>query len=301
VCSKCEEVQDEPVYQGILEVTKPSRLDHDSSSNALKKEAEVSSLKGDVARLTVELAKARQTVQALQDKEGDLKEQLATEKKKKKSAENLAKNGTLSAFDKRPAALVRKYGELYAQTRLETLDSLDKLVELDNHEDLKSKLLFSVIVLSFRSVSATVETKREQVRRILQLPPSSSPHEMEPAARELETALTAYLRRATETFDLSKNVEEVCTQIWATLYDYPGLKSCDGLIKYIKECVRTAWGLTNQIPAYCIEYETRNYRADLHVRFHSSNTACDNINTYLWPSLLEGTDGPCVQKGVVIT
>merc|ERR1712117_656029 len=114
VCSKCEEVQDEPVYQGILEVTKPSRLDHDSSSNALKKEAEVSSLKGDVARLTVELAKARQTVQALQDKEGDLKEQLATEKKKKKSAENLAKNGTLSAFDKRPAALVRKYGELYA-------------------------------------------------------------------------------------------------------------------------------------------------------------------------------------------
>jgi len=301
VCSKCEEVEDEPVYQGILEVTKPSRLDHDSSSNALKKEAEVCSLKGDVARLNTELAKARQTVQALQDKEGDLKEQLAAEKKKKKSAENLVKNGTLSAFDKRPAALVRKYGELYAQTRLETLDSLDKLVELDNHEDLKSKLLFSVIVLSFRSVSATVETKREQVRRILQLPPSSSPHEMEPAARELETALTAYLRRATETFDLSKNVEEVCTQIWATLYDYPGLKSCDGLIKYIKECVRTAWGLTNQMPAYCIEYETRNYRPDLHVRFHSSNTSCDNINTYLWPSLLEGSDGPCVQKGVVIT
>lgn len=301
VCSKCEEVQDEPVYQGILEVTKPSRLDHDSSANALKKEAEVSSLKADVARLNVELAKAKQTVEALQDKEDDLKEQLVTEKKKKKSAENLAKNGTLSAFDKRPAALVRKYGELYAQTRLETLDSLDKLKELDNHDDLKSKLLFSVIVLSFRSVSATVETKREQVRRILQLPPSSSPHEMEPAARELETALTAYLRRATETFDLSKNVEEVCTQIWATLYDYPGLKSCDGLIKYIKECVRTAWGLTNQIPAYCIEYETRNYRADLHVRFHSSNTACDNINTYLWPSLLEGTAGPCVQKGVVIT
>jgi hypothetical protein len=101
-----------------------------------------------VARLNVELAKAKQTVEALQDKEDDLKEQLVTEKKKKKSAENLAKNGTLSAFDKRPAALVRKYGELYAQTRLETLDSLDKLKELDNHNDLKSKLLFSVIVVS---------------------------------------------------------------------------------------------------------------------------------------------------------
>merc|ERR1719427_1773421 len=174
--------------------------------------------------------------------------------------------------------------------------------ELVKHEDLKSKLLFSVIVLSFRSVAATVSTKREQVRRVLQLPTASpAPGPLEPAARELEQALTAFLRRATDTFDLTKNVEEVCTQIWATLYDYPGLKSCDGLIKYIKECVRTAWGLTNQMPAYCIEYETRNYRADLHVRFHSSNTTSDNINTYLWPSLLEGTAGPCVQKGVVIT
>jgi len=132
--------------------------------------------------------------------------------------------------------------------------------------------------------------------------PSSSPSsEVDPAARELESAITAYLRRATETFDLSKNVEEVCSQIWATLYDYPGLKSCDGLIRYIKECVRTAWALTNQTPAYCIEYETRNYQADLHVRFHSSDTASNTINTYLWPALREGTTGPCVQKGVVIT
>lgn len=178
---------------------------------------------------------------------------------------------------------------------------MDRLKELEEHDDLKSKLLFSVIVLSFRSVSATVDTKREQVRRILQLPPSSTGLTVEPAVKELQEALTAYLRRATETFDLSKNVEEVCSQIWATLYDYPSLKSCDGLIKYIKECVRTAWGLTCQTPAYTIEYETRSYRPDLHVRFHSSDTGSSNIETYLWPSLIEGTDGPCVQKGVVIT
>ena len=64
--------------------------------------------------------------------------------------------------------------------------------------------------LSFRSVQSTVETKRDQVRRILQLPPSSSSSSSETetsAAREMETAVTAYLRRATDTFDLSKNVE----------------------------------------------------------------------------------------------
>ena len=49
-----------------------------------------------------------------------------------------------------------------------------------------------------------------QVRRILQLPPSSGGQNVEPAVKELQEALTAYLRRATETFDLSKNVEVDC-------------------------------------------------------------------------------------------
>jgi len=124
---------------------------------------------------------------------------------------------------------------------------------------------------------------------------------LEPAAKDLEEAVTAYLRRATETFDLSKNVEEVCSQIWATLYDYPCLKSCDGIIKYVKECVRVAWGLVNQVPVYVIEYEARQYRPDLHVRYHASDSEADTIKTYLWPALLEGQNGPCVQKGVVIT
>ena len=52
-----------------------------------------------------------------------------------------------------------------------------------------------------------METKRDQVRRILQLPPAASSSSQDGAARELEAAMTAYLRRATETFDLSKNVE----------------------------------------------------------------------------------------------
>ena len=84
-----------------------------------------------------------------------MKEQLVAEKKKKKKSEGEAEpsksGGTLSSYDKRPAALVRKYGELYAQTRLETLESLDRLTELNNHDDLKSKLLFSVIVVSQNS------------------------------------------------------------------------------------------------------------------------------------------------------
>jgi len=253
-------------------------------------------------------------------------------------------NGGYSALDERPAHLVRRYGELYSQLRLETLDALDKLPPLVTSDELKIKLLFSVVVLAFRSVTNSISSKRDQIRRILQLPPpglvagatapSSSSSSgsgsgadgsstgaatnengepmqepdpadgqlmLEPAVKDLEEAVTAYLRRATETFDLSKNVEEVCSQIWATLYDYPCLKTCDGIIKYVKECVRVAWGLVNQVPVYVIEYEARQFRPDLHVRYHNSDPENDTIKTYLWPALLEGQNGPCVQRGVVIT
>ena len=73
-------------------------------------------------------------------------------------------------------------------------------------DQIKNQLFFH-LQLSFRSVSSTVETKRDQVRRILQLPPSNTSDNEPSAAREMETAITAYLRRATDTFDLSKNVE----------------------------------------------------------------------------------------------
>ncbi|GFT83417.1 MIEAP domain-containing protein, partial [Nephila pilipes] len=94
---------------------------------------------------------------------------------------------------------------------------------------------------------------------------------------------------------------EVLSQIWATLYDYPSLKTCEGLKHYVKDCVRLAWSLSNQYPPFVIEYEGRVFRKDLHVRFHSSNQESDHIKTYLWPTLLEGRNGPCVHKGVVIT
>ncbi len=40
--------------------------------------------------------------------------------------------------------------------------------------------------------------------------------------------------------------QEVTTQIWDTLYDYPCLKNCQGLLKYVEACVRVSWGLVNQ-------------------------------------------------------
>ena len=43
--------------------------------------------------------------------------------------------------------LVHCYANLYSQARVDTLDALDNLHQLDNATELKSKILFSVIVV----------------------------------------------------------------------------------------------------------------------------------------------------------
>lgn len=50
--------------------------------------------------------------------------------------------------DRRPTAVIRRYGNLYAQSRVDTLDALDSIPELEHAHDLKSKILFSAVVVS---------------------------------------------------------------------------------------------------------------------------------------------------------
>ncbi|CAL4085972.1 unnamed protein product, partial [Meganyctiphanes norvegica] len=120
-------------------------------------------------------------------------------------------------------------------------------------------------------------------------------------SQALEQAISVFITANIQKHDLTKNVDEVCQQIYATLYDYPTLKSCEGLLQYIKDCVRLAWGLSNQSPPFVIDYETRTFRKEKHVRFHMADPEKESIKTYLWPALLEGPGGPTVQKGLVIT
>ena len=55
--------------------------------------------------------------------------------------------------DSKSSSLIRRYGNLYAQSRVETLDALDQLVEMRNASELKSKLVFSVVVVSTKQVN----------------------------------------------------------------------------------------------------------------------------------------------------
>ena len=151
-CSKCggdnastTTSTNEPVYQGINDVA------------VMRKDNEISSLKSNVARLRAELAHAQKTIFQIKDSETSLKERLEKERQRAQTLEKMASSNAnkssllvgYTSLDQRPAGLVRRYGELYSQTRLETLDSLDRLPQLVNAEELKNKLLFSVMVVSF--------------------------------------------------------------------------------------------------------------------------------------------------------
>ncbi|XP_075238682.1 uncharacterized protein LOC142334491 isoform X1 [Lycorma delicatula] len=100
--------------------------------------------------------------------------------------------------------LVRCYGTLYSQARVDALDSLDTLPQLHDAVELKSKILFSVVVLAFRSAQALLNNKREQVCRLLL---SATPPGL--AHAELESAIATFLHRTVDTFDLSHSIEEV--------------------------------------------------------------------------------------------
>jgi hypothetical protein len=52
-----------------------------------------------------------------------------------------------------PGSLVRCYGNLYAAARVDALDSLDNLPALKDADELKSKILFSVVVVSRPAVT----------------------------------------------------------------------------------------------------------------------------------------------------
>lgn len=45
--------------------------------------------------------------------------------------------------------LSKRYGMLYAQAHLHTLDALDTLRPLDDAPELKAKILYSVVVVSY--------------------------------------------------------------------------------------------------------------------------------------------------------
>ncbi|XP_041369983.1 uncharacterized protein LOC121383942 [Gigantopelta aegis] len=260
-------------------------------------------LRAEIHRLREELTASKEEIRRLLHREQTLKERLSSNICTQFNLNN-GNFENLSLGDKRPSELIHKYGNLYTDGRMDAMDALDRLQELTNLDILKMKILFSVIVLCFRSVQQSIQELRGRLRHLLNLPVPHSGEEEEDTDKvssEMEKHITLYLQQTTDRCDLSTNVQEVCAQIYATLFDYPCLKSCPALVDYIRECLSLAWGLSVQKTPFVIVYDSRTFTEDLHNRFHTSDPEENRIQCFLWPCLMEGHNGSCVHKGVVIT
>ena len=54
----------------------------------------------------------------------------------------------ISLGENRPTQLVKRYGNLYSEARLDAMDALDELADMADADTLKVKLLLSIVVVS---------------------------------------------------------------------------------------------------------------------------------------------------------
>ncbi|KAL5020864.1 hypothetical protein ScPMuIL_000019 [Solemya velum] len=268
---------------------------------SLKPVETISNPELEIKRLTDELQKNQEVIRQLQEREQDLINRFSERAQKEFKAKN-NNFEDLSLGENRPTELIKRFSSLYSESRVDALDALDEIQQLEEMGVLKGKILFSIVVLSFRAVQQALDDLRGKLRHVLNLPlPMAGLDNGDSAAMEMEGHVDSYLQKTVGRFDLSSSIDEVCTQIYATLYDYPSLKQCEGLQQYVSDCVRIAWGLTVQSPSFVILYDSRVFHPQLHTRFHTSNPDSEQIMNFLWPALLEGPNGRCVQKAMVVT
>lgn len=128
--------------------------------------------------------------------------------------------------------------------------------------------------LAFRAVQTSLAEIKDQVANLLQMengcgqitgqekaPPipstSHSPNnngnnnsnspELQHSQQRLVQSLSEYLHHSQQKMDQSRCAEVVANQLWTTLYDYPCLKNCQPLLKYIRTSVNLSWGLSNLV------------------------------------------------------
>ncbi|XP_059148631.1 uncharacterized protein LOC131935905 [Physella acuta] len=214
-------------------------------------------LEEEVRFLKEELAASRQKIAQLEEQEKQLRQRLAEQVHNQFTTKPSHVFENVNMGSHRPTSLIRAYDDLYREGRVDTLDALDELPELRGLDILKMKILFSVVVLSFRCVQQTLHQLKLKLRHLLCLPTAGPADNV---SSEMEQHINNYLIRSIERFEMAPIIHEVSQNIHATLYDYPGLRTCVGLDEFTKMTVRLAWGLSVQNPPFFIAYDSRKFQ-----------------------------------------
>ncbi|KAM7363945.1 uncharacterized protein ACRADG_000669 [Cochliomyia hominivorax] len=195
------------------------------------------------------------------------------------------------------SGMVSQYRLLYLENRTDTLEALDSMPQLKHVHNLKAKILFSIIVLSFRLCHGLRERKVMEVRRTLNCPLDST-NEITLA---LDRSIRQHLYETIDTFPLGDVERSVFNQVLSTLHEYPCLESCPPLVHFVSACARLAWKMVNQKVPYYLDndFNLSFLRPEKHERHALADRRSDLIRAFLWPALMQNNH--CVFKAIVTT
>ncbi|XP_002073436.2 uncharacterized protein LOC6650147 [Drosophila willistoni] len=193
--------------------------------------------------------------------------------------------------------MVSLYRNLYIENRADALEALDSLPQLKHVHSLKGKILFSMIVLSFRLCHGMRERKVLEVRRVLNCALDSSNE----STLALDRAVRHHLHETIDSFPLGEIERSVFNQVLSTLHEYPCLETCPPLTHFVSACVRLAWRMINQKAPYYLDtdFNLGFLRPEKHERHSQSDRRSDLIKAFLWPALMQNNQ--CAFKAVVAT
>ncbi|XP_054001998.1 uncharacterized protein LOC128888857 [Hylaeus anthracinus] len=205
---------------------------------------------------------------------------------------------SLTSGDVTAERLAERYAALYGQAHLHTLDALDALEPLKNAPDLKAKILYSVVVLSWRLAGMIQTSRYLEALKVL-----NGGTTAQSATPGLEECVKRQLATSGARTGSQEVAEQVVSQLERTLYDFPCLQGCAEVKNYATACSNLAWAcLARATPLVLDVAQALEFRREVHVRHHASPAPNGTrIKTVLWPGLREGCQGPCLHRAVVLT
>ncbi|XP_023029011.1 uncharacterized protein [Leptinotarsa decemlineata] len=192
--------------------------------------------------------------------------------------------------------VVSRYEALYHHSRPRALEALDSLPDLEHATQLKAKILFSVVVLAFRTCRTIRDHKLLQTFRTLHIDHRSS------ASQSLRQEVLRCLASSSESFPLEDAENQVIGLVCETLKEYKCLESCQALRSYAGEAAKVAWALVCQVPPYELDTDFQTpvrLHPEKHQPHQSSPRSSDIVRAYLWPALMLQTN--YVHKAIVVT
>ncbi|CAG9794926.1 unnamed protein product [Diatraea saccharalis] len=198
--------------------------------------------------------------------------------------------------------LVSQYAAVWARAADEALPALAALEPLRHTPHLKYKIVFSVVVLSFRAAISLRDRRLSEVKALLGAGDESSSND--PNITRLLSAAVRVLHDTAHSFPLGEAERTVISQVLGTLREYPCLGSCGALHALVAAACRAAWAVSLHSPPLRIDTDFTPVvmNPEKHVRYsvgESRERRSDLIKSFVWPALMDGNR--CVFRAVVLT